>query len=297
MREKDLSSQNDTSTRKMEANRRNAQKSTGPRTARGKRHSRLNALRHGWLAETVMQDDPEALEEILNSLRITYGAFDGEPAVLLRQYAISVLRVQYADDGELTRIQLDRLKAASADSSTRELEMEAMLLQRALNEFDTEGVISPPTLEALSHFEEPLDEFVKDLRTSRSAERVHFLLETRLSRIQLRTEASPLRHALEMQAAVLPDLDMGFKINRYRKQLLKQMECQRMLLERCLRRLHASAENQLSRPESEGEPKGQEPSDGPNNLLRPCDLQSVHSESCETKPKSTAKSTDHNEGR
>jgi hypothetical protein len=41
---------NHTSARKAEANRRNAQKSTGPRTARGKSWSRLNALKHGILA-------------------------------------------------------------------------------------------------------------------------------------------------------------------------------------------------------------------------------------------------------
>ncbi len=33
---------------RLAANRRNAQKSTGPRTAQGKTRSRLNGLRHGW---------------------------------------------------------------------------------------------------------------------------------------------------------------------------------------------------------------------------------------------------------
>src|ERR1019366_7337605 len=36
-----------TSAAQLEANRRNAQRSTGPRTAEGKRHSSLNAMRHG----------------------------------------------------------------------------------------------------------------------------------------------------------------------------------------------------------------------------------------------------------
>jgi hypothetical protein len=43
-----------TSLRKLEANRRNAQASTGPRTEEGKRTSRRNALRHGLAAETVI---------------------------------------------------------------------------------------------------------------------------------------------------------------------------------------------------------------------------------------------------
>jgi hypothetical protein len=44
-----------TSHKQFEANRQNAQKSTGPRTENGKRRSRLNALRHGLAAETVVE--------------------------------------------------------------------------------------------------------------------------------------------------------------------------------------------------------------------------------------------------
>lgn len=43
-----------TSFRQFEANRRNALRGTGPKTEEGKRHSRLNAVRHGLTAETVV---------------------------------------------------------------------------------------------------------------------------------------------------------------------------------------------------------------------------------------------------
>jgi hypothetical protein len=43
-----------TSYRQIEANRRNALKSTGPRTEAGKQQSRRNALRHGLTAETII---------------------------------------------------------------------------------------------------------------------------------------------------------------------------------------------------------------------------------------------------
>ena len=43
-----------TSYRQIEANRRNALKSTGPKTEAGKQASRRNAVRHGLTAETVI---------------------------------------------------------------------------------------------------------------------------------------------------------------------------------------------------------------------------------------------------
>jgi hypothetical protein len=42
------------SLQRLEANRRNALRSTGPRTEDGKQRSRLNAVRHGLIAETVV---------------------------------------------------------------------------------------------------------------------------------------------------------------------------------------------------------------------------------------------------
>jgi len=44
-----------TSFRQIEANRRNALRSTGPNTDDGKRRSRQNAIRHGLCAETVIE--------------------------------------------------------------------------------------------------------------------------------------------------------------------------------------------------------------------------------------------------
>jgi len=51
----------------IEANRRNAQKSTWPKTDEGKASTRCNALRHGMAALTIMpalpQEDPKQFEE------------------------------------------------------------------------------------------------------------------------------------------------------------------------------------------------------------------------------------------
>ncbi len=54
-------------TAQIEANRLNAQKSTGPRTERGKARVRRNAFKHGMTARTIMpvlpQEDPKELED------------------------------------------------------------------------------------------------------------------------------------------------------------------------------------------------------------------------------------------
>jgi hypothetical protein len=55
-----------TSDKKAEANRRNALKSTGPRTPEGKAAVRLNALKHGLLSEEILLpgEDEGALREL-----------------------------------------------------------------------------------------------------------------------------------------------------------------------------------------------------------------------------------------
>jgi hypothetical protein len=47
---------------RMEANRRNARLSTGPKTAEGKERSRANALKHGFCASVLVPEDQDAFE-------------------------------------------------------------------------------------------------------------------------------------------------------------------------------------------------------------------------------------------
>ncbi|MGE0431477.1 MAG: hypothetical protein AB7S36_04390 [Planctomycetota bacterium] len=61
-----------TSTRQIEANRRNAQKSTGPRTEAGKQKSRLNSWKHGLAADIAVGPDENGVqyEELRYQMRV-----------------------------------------------------------------------------------------------------------------------------------------------------------------------------------------------------------------------------------
>ena len=76
-----------TSQRKIESNRRNAKRSTGPRTALGKSRSRANALKHG-LARAVPQcpdrdDDREMYESLVGP---------GQPSPEQHENALTVVQ-------------------------------------------------------------------------------------------------------------------------------------------------------------------------------------------------------------
>ena len=103
-----------TSFRQIEANRRNAQNSTGPKTEAGKQRSRGNAVRHGLTAETVigaLEDakDYEAFEAAI------IGDYDAQSAVereLVLRLASLLWRLRRASAMEsgLFEIQADQLR-------------------------------------------------------------------------------------------------------------------------------------------------------------------------------------------
>ena len=69
------------SARKLESNRQNARKSTGPKTARGKANSRFNALQHGLCAKRLLASPQsksfgDDLSKLLEALQEQYGSDD-----------------------------------------------------------------------------------------------------------------------------------------------------------------------------------------------------------------------------
>jgi hypothetical protein len=100
--------------RQVEANRRNARKSTGPNTEEGKRRSRCNAVRHGLTAETVIgaledAEDYKAFEATINA---DYDAQSAVERELVLRWASLLWRLRRATTIEtgLFEIQAEHLR-------------------------------------------------------------------------------------------------------------------------------------------------------------------------------------------
>ncbi len=79
-----------------EANRRNALRSTGPRTEAGKAVSRLNALKHGITAETVLleSEDPAAFAALRDSFFDHLDPQDPVEALLAERVVLAAWRLE-----------------------------------------------------------------------------------------------------------------------------------------------------------------------------------------------------------
>ena len=100
--------------RQIEANRRNALKSTGPKTEAGKQVSRRNALRHGLTAETVLSalEDAEDYKAFEAAITADYDAQSAVERELVLRLASILWRLRRATTMEtgLFEIQADHLR-------------------------------------------------------------------------------------------------------------------------------------------------------------------------------------------
>src|SRR5580692_6552692 len=103
-----------TSHKKIEANRRNALKSTGPKTDAGKEQSRCNAVRHGLTAQTVigMLEDAQDYRAFEAAIIADYDAQSAVERELVLRLASLLWRLRRATTMEtgLFEIQADHLR-------------------------------------------------------------------------------------------------------------------------------------------------------------------------------------------
>jgi hypothetical protein len=95
-----------TSSRRVEANRRNSQKSTGPRTPAGKRRSRLNAIKHGLCARipVLPGEDADAFRCRVDGFMDALQPRDDVELFLAEQAALAAWRAQRADRAEAAHL-------------------------------------------------------------------------------------------------------------------------------------------------------------------------------------------------
>jgi len=88
--------------KQIEANRRNAQKSTGPRTPEGKAAVKLNALRHGMRARTVVLpgEDRQEFIRLCDTLEAEWQPRTSTELFYLEQMAVSQWKLTRMEVGE-----------------------------------------------------------------------------------------------------------------------------------------------------------------------------------------------------
>jgi hypothetical protein len=96
------------SPRKLEANRKNAQRSTGPKTPEGKAKSSQNALTHGiFVKHYVSGATPETVEEMK---RLAAGFWEHyQPVGMIEEMLVEKLCIETARYSRVMRLELDEL--------------------------------------------------------------------------------------------------------------------------------------------------------------------------------------------
>ena len=112
------------SERRVQANRRNALRSTGPKTARGKRAVAGNAIKHGFLAREVVitawhgEESLKEFHDLVEKICEHYGAIGVVEELLVQTIATCwwrKARVIRAENGEIRR----RLESVAVDRALR----------------------------------------------------------------------------------------------------------------------------------------------------------------------------------
>src|SRR4029078_9592730 len=97
-----------TSLKKIEANRRNALRSRGPRSENGKQRASQNAVRHGLTAETVIEplEDPEDYQAFEQAVTTAYDAETAVERELVLRLASLLWRLRRATSVETGLLQI-----------------------------------------------------------------------------------------------------------------------------------------------------------------------------------------------
>jgi len=151
------------SSRKIAANRRNASKSTGPRTQTGKRMVAKNALKHGFFSKWLLiphpdgKEDPIEYQDLYAALRVHYQPIDFLEELWVEKIAVWSWRLR-----RLLRCESGQIARALAEHNH---EIRHRLSAAASGELELIALISPEIDAITDHlFLPPKEELDKLLR-------------------------------------------------------------------------------------------------------------------------------------
>jgi hypothetical protein len=172
------------SERQIAANRRNARKSTGPRSGAGKNRARRNAYRHGLtLSITSSAAVAKQLDKLVRKI-----AGDSEDAIVLER-ARAVAQAEL-DLARVRRAKVALIERASAFGELDPPRLTVTQMIRVLNAFDRGRLVKPSDASATMPSQEP----------DRSAEAVRRVLPElcKLDRYERRAAAQRERAVLDL---------------------------------------------------------------------------------------------------
>jgi hypothetical protein len=125
-----------TSEKRVQANRRNALKSTGPKTPEGKAAVRMNALKHGLLSEDILLpgEDGEALQDLGERLRDEL-----RPVGELEDLLVERIVACYWRLGRLGRVEASIFAWEHYEDLAKRAEREAWVYEKRLSDLGRPG--------------------------------------------------------------------------------------------------------------------------------------------------------------
>jgi hypothetical protein len=141
------------SSRKIEANRRNASKSTGPRTAIGKRMIAKNALKHGFFSKCLLiphpdgKEDPTEYQDFHAALRAHYQPLDFLEELWVEKIAVwswRLRRLVRCESGQIARALAEHSHEIKQSSAGDSIELELAELSSPEIDAITDHLFLPP---------------------------------------------------------------------------------------------------------------------------------------------------------
>ena len=122
------------SAKQIAANRANALKSTGPRTASGKLASSKNALTHGLLSREMLVggEDPAHYDALLDSLIDDFAPHGANEQMLVEKLAIALWKMKRLHGAEAATVKRNQMNTRAQYASKTEIEKVGLITEQAM---------------------------------------------------------------------------------------------------------------------------------------------------------------------